>query len=68
LIFLDFAMLPGHMNLEMKLSRMTSWVVRAETYGLTYVFCLDSSIFGPAAGPAHKEACLQALALYQPGA
>jgi uncharacterized protein (DUF58 family) len=62
---LDFSILPRGMDLELKLSRLTSWVVEAETRGLPYAFRLGRVAFPAALGPAHQEACLRALALYE---
>jgi uncharacterized protein (DUF58 family) len=64
-IFIDFARLPYSMDIEMKLSRMTRWVLEAEARGLAYAFCLGDVILPPGLGPAHRDACLRALALYQ---
>lgn len=61
---LDFARLPHTMDVELRLSRMTRWVLMAEARGLPYAFRLDNLHFPPAIGPAHQAACLQALALY----
>lgn len=61
---LDFARLPRTMDMELKLSRMTRWVLMAEERGQPYAFRLDNLYLAPATGPAHQEACLQALALY----
>lgn len=62
---LNFAKLPGSMDLEMRLSRMTRWVIEAESLGLDYSFWLSEIEFCPSKGPAHMHACLQALAMYQ---
>lgn len=64
-ICIDIALLPHAMDIEMKLSRMTRWVMEAEARGLAYAFRLDETVFPPAIGPAHQEACLRALALYR---
>lgn len=64
-IGLDFAQLPHHMDTEMKLSRMARWVIEAETRGQPYAFRLGDISLPAALGPAHREACLRALALYQ---
>jgi uncharacterized protein (DUF58 family) len=61
---LDYASLPRAMDIELKLSRMTQWVLTAEARGLPYAFRLDHIHFPPSAGPAHQAACLRALALY----
>ncbi len=62
---IDMSTLPRGMDIEMKLSRMTRWVLNAEAHGLAYAFRLGDITFPAAIGPAHREACLQALALYQ---
>lgn len=62
---LDYAKLPRAMDVELKLSRMTRWVMTAEIRGLPYAFRLGSTHFPPAVGPAHQAACLGALALYE---
>jgi uncharacterized protein (DUF58 family) len=66
-VSLDFDRLPRHMDLEAKLSRMTRWVIEAEARGVPYAFHLGETKLAPASGPAHQEACLHALALYQGG-
>ena len=63
-ISIDFAALPTSMDLELKLSRMTRWVMEAEARGLTYAFRLGEVDLAANSGPAHREACLRALALY----
>ncbi|HJW54287.1 MAG TPA: DUF58 domain-containing protein [Burkholderiaceae bacterium] len=64
-ICLDLEALPRDMALELKLSRMTRWVIEAESRGLAYAFRLDDIALPAALGPAHRDACLRALALYQ---
>jgi uncharacterized protein (DUF58 family) len=63
-LVLDFNVLPSNMNLELRLSRMTRWVLDAEQRGLPYAFRIGAHDFAPAAGAAHQAACLRALALY----
>jgi len=56
---------------EARLSQLTRWVIDAETAGLPYGLRLPNRAFGPSNGPAHREACLEALALFglaDPGA
>lgn len=62
---LDFSRLPASIDVELRLSRMARWVLDAETKGVPYAFRLGSESYGPACGPAHRHACLQALALYE---
>ena len=61
---LDFADLPPRLDLELKLSRMTQWVLEAERRALPYTFRLAQHAYGPALGDAHRAACLRALALF----
>ncbi len=64
-IVIDFAQLPNGMDAELKLSRMTRWVIEAEARGFAYAFRLDDVVLPAALGPAQREACLRALALYR---
>ena len=64
-IAIDFTQLPYQMDTESKLSRMTRWVMEAETRGIAYAFRLGEVVLPAAVGPAHREACLRALALFQ---
>jgi uncharacterized protein (DUF58 family) len=61
---LDFSLLPPELDLELKLSRMTRWVIEAERQGLPYAFRLAGNAFDAALGEAHQAACLHALALH----
>ncbi len=61
----DYSTLPHDLDVEQKLSRMASWVLEAEAHGLPYAFRLGATSLPSSLGPAHQEACLQALALYQ---
>jgi len=63
-LVLDFALLPGGLDIETRLSRMTRWVLEAEARGLPYAFRLGRFSLAPALGPAHQAACLHELALY----
>ena len=61
---LDFAALPAHLDLELRLSRLTQWVLQAEARALPYRLTIAGHTHGPALGDAHRAACLRALALY----
>jgi len=63
-VCIDFAALPRNMDIEIKLSRMTSWVMEAESRGIAYAFRLGATSLPNSSGPAHRRACLQALALH----
>jgi uncharacterized protein (DUF58 family) len=66
-LVLDFDALPAGLALELRLSRMTRWVLQAESRALPYAFRLGATRFDAAAGAAHRAACLRALALYGSG-
>jgi uncharacterized protein (DUF58 family) len=63
-LVLDFDALPAFLDLELRLSRMTRWVLDAEQRGLPYGFRMGAHQFAPSAGAAHRAACLRALALH----
>jgi uncharacterized protein (DUF58 family) len=63
-LVLDFSALPARLDLELRLSRMTRWVLDAESRALPYAFRLGAEQFEASAGVAHQAACLRALALY----
>jgi uncharacterized protein (DUF58 family) len=66
-LVLDFALLPAGLDLELRLSRMARWVLEAEQRALPYAFRLGATRLDAALGPAHRAACLRALALYGSG-
>ena len=63
-LVLDFDAMPAYMQLELRLSRMTRWVLDAEQRGLPYAFRMGGREFAPSCGAAHQAACLRALALH----
>lgn len=63
-ITLDLAQLPSALDIEQKLSRLTRWVLEAESQGLPYAFRLGDHVFSAASGEAQRDACLRALALH----
>ena len=63
-LVLDFDALPASLDLDTRLSRMTRWVLDAESRALPYAFRLGALRVDPALGAAHQAACLRALALY----
>jgi len=60
--------LPPSMNVEQRLSRLCAWVLAAEHAlagdELEYTLSLPGVSIGPARGPAHRDTCLRALALW----
>ncbi len=63
-LVLDFASLPAQLDIELRLSRMTRWVLEAEQRALPYSFRLGMHHYPAGLGDAHRAACLHALALY----
>jgi uncharacterized protein (DUF58 family) len=63
-LVLDLDALPRALDLELKLSRLTRWVLEAELRTLPYALRLGRLQIDAALGPAHQAACLEALALY----
>ncbi|MBC7405510.1 MAG: DUF58 domain-containing protein [Cytophaga sp.] len=63
-ILLDFSSLPSNLDLEIRLSRMSSWVLQADASGLAYAFRLGATEYPAAIGEPHRADCLSALALY----
>lgn len=63
-LVLDFDAMAPLMELELRLSRMTRWVLDAEQRGLPYAFRIGPHDFPAASGAAHRAACLRALALH----
>ena len=61
---LAWAALPPDMDGETRLSALTGWVLQADALGQPYLLQLPQRQLGPATGPAHRDACLQALALH----
>jgi uncharacterized protein (DUF58 family) len=65
-LWLNLADIPEALGLEARLSRLTRWVIEAETAGLRFGLRLFGIEFGPEFGASHRDRCLQAIALYKP--
>ena len=61
-LVLDYARLAG-LDHEARISRLTAWVLAAETAQAAYALQLPDARFDSAFGPAQRSACLRALAL-----
>ncbi|HEX7055459.1 MAG TPA: DUF58 domain-containing protein [Burkholderiales bacterium] len=64
-LWLDWRLLPGHLGVEARLSRLAGWVLAADRAGTHYGLRLPGVEVGPGRGDRHRAACLQALALFQ---
>jgi uncharacterized protein (DUF58 family) len=65
-LWLDFSDLFDGLDVEQRLSRLAAWVLRAEREGYAYGLLMPGKVIKPAHGPAHRDECLKALALYEP--
>ncbi len=63
-LVLDFDALPASMHTELRLSRMTRWVLDCEQRAVPYALRIGAVSIPAACGAAHSAACLRALALY----
>jgi uncharacterized protein (DUF58 family) len=64
-LLLDWQSLPPGLDPELRISRLARWVVDAEAAGLSYGLRLPGVELELSAGPAHRAACLEALAVAQ---
>ena len=53
-----------HLDTESKLSQLCHWVVQAHEARLSYGLSIPDKTISPNHGPAHRQQCLDALALY----
>ncbi len=65
-LWLNLADIPEAMGLEARLSRLTRWVIEAETAGQCFGLRLPRIELDPEFGASHRDRCLQAIALYKP--
>ena len=61
-LWLDHTELPN-LPAEARWSRLCAWVLAADALGVHYGLRLPAREIPPAAGPAHRQYCLEALAL-----
>ncbi|MBC7453343.1 MAG: DUF58 domain-containing protein [Massilia sp.] len=64
-LLLDYDALPAGMDVELRLSRLTRWVLDAEQRAQPYALRLGGQAFDAGIGVAHLSACLRALALHE---
>lgn len=62
-LWLDARLVPAGLGIEARLSRLTAWVLAAHAAQIDYGLRLAPHEIAPARGEAHREACLEALAL-----
>lgn len=64
LLWLDRSTLPRELDEERALSRLTAWVLAADTARLRYGLRLGAAEIPPDTGAAHRTRCLEVLALH----
>jgi uncharacterized protein (DUF58 family) len=64
--WLNLADIPEMQGREARLSRLTRWVIEAETAGQRFGLRLPGTEFEPEFGASHRDRCLHAIALYKP--
>ncbi len=62
-LWLTPGLLPDRLDLEEKLSRLTRWVLDAHAAGIAYGLKLPGVTINLGGGEAHRDRCLEALAL-----
>jgi len=62
-LWFDLSLLPGS-TLETQLSILAGWVIAAEAQQIRYGMRLPGRVIVPDQGNSHRDACLEALALY----
>lgn len=62
-LWLKLDLIPDRVDCEEKLSRMTRWVLDAHAAGLAYGIRLPKVTVDVGSGDAHRDRCLEALAL-----
>lgn len=65
-LWLDWHLLPENMDTETRLSALTGWVLAADAAGLRYGLTLPGIEISPGDGAAHRQHCLEQLALAYP--
>jgi len=63
-LWLSWDHLPRALGAEEKLSQLARWILDAHTQGLTYGLRLPGTTVGMNSGDAHREHCLQSLAMF----
>lgn len=65
-LILDWQHTDPALPVDTRLGMLTSWVLAAEAAGDRYGLALPGLSLAPAGGDAHRQRCLEALALFQP--
>lgn len=63
-IWLDWNLLPASLDTEGRLSRLTAYVLQAQSMGVSFGLRMPGRTLPPATGEHHIQECLRALALF----
>ena len=63
-LWLDWTLIPPGNDTETQLSLLAGWIVIADREQRHYGLRLPGRCIAPGSGPAHRDACLEALALH----
>lgn len=63
-LWLDWRLLPADMDTETRLSALAGWVLAADAVNARYGLSLPGAEIPPAEGAAHRQRCLEQLALH----
>jgi uncharacterized protein (DUF58 family) len=64
-LMFDWMALPAALDVESRLSRLTRWIIDAENSGIRYSLRIPGQMLDLDHGAAHRQKCLEALALFQ---
>lgn len=64
-LHLDWHRLPATLDTEARLSRLTAWILTADTAGDAFALTLPDGATGMDSGPQHRAHCLRRLALFE---
>jgi uncharacterized protein (DUF58 family) len=64
-LWLDWTQLPAPLGVEERLSHLARWVLDAHAAGISYGLKIPGKTVDMAVGEAHRELCLEALALFK---
>ena len=63
-LLLDWSLLPAGLTDEERLSRLTRWVLQADSNNQHFALSLPGVVIEPGKGVVHRAHCLQALAIW----
>jgi uncharacterized protein (DUF58 family) len=64
-LWLTLELLPRELDIEQKLSRLARWIIDAQAEGIAFGLDLPGTRIRLGTGEAHRDRCLEALALFE---